>query len=194
MPQTSLTTEQIAKASDYLVETRDALVESATGLSASQWAFKPGSDDWSINQIVEHLVLIENAIQGVIGKMSEAPEAPPGFEAAQMDDLIVAKVPKRSGKTKSPPQLLPADRWNGPQALEQFVQCREQTLHLLSTSSFLALPLRGRVMPHPILGPWDGYHWIVATTAHCARHTAQIHELKAKPDFLQTFNAAATLQ
>jgi DinB superfamily len=194
MTQTSLTMEQIAKASDYLAETRDALVESATGLSTSEWAFKPGSDCWSINQIVEHLVLIENAIQGLIGKMSEAPEAPPGFEPLQMDDLIVATVPKRSGKAKSPPHLVPADRWNGPQALEQFVKSREQTLRLLSTATFLALPLRGRVRPHPIFGPWDGYHWILATAAHCARHTAQIHELKAEPDFLQTSDAAATLQ
>jgi hypothetical protein len=186
--------EQIAKASAYLVETRDALVESATGLSASQWAFKPRPDCWSINQIVEHLVLIENAIQGVIGKMSEAPEAPPGFEALPMDDLIVATVPKRAGKAKSPPHLLPADRWNGPQALEQFIQCRERTLQRLSSSSFLALPLRGRVMPHPIFGPWDGYHWILATAAHCARHTAQIHEVKAEPDFQQTSSAATTLQ
>jgi hypothetical protein len=106
----------------------------------------------------------------------------------------VAPVPKRSVKTKSPPQLLPADRWNGPQALEQFIQCREQTLQLLSASSFPALPLRGRVMPHPVFGSWDGYHWILAMAAHCARHTAQIHELKAEPDFLQTSSAAATLQ
>ncbi|MCU1308651.1 MAG: hypothetical protein JWN45_3346, partial [Acidobacteriaceae bacterium] len=33
--------EQIAKASRYLTETRDALLDSAAGLSPSQWDFKP---------------------------------------------------------------------------------------------------------------------------------------------------------
>lgn len=43
--------------------------------------------------------------------------------------------------------------------------------------------LRGHVIPHPFLGPWDGYQWILAAGAHGARHTAQIEEVKASAGF-----------
>jgi hypothetical protein len=194
MIPTSLTNEQIAIASRYLAETRDALAESTTGLSASQWTFKPVPELWSVDEIVEHLVLIESAIHGIVGKMSEAPEAPPGFEPAQTDDFILAELHKRTTKVKAPAQACPAHRWSGPEALRLFLDSREQTIQILSASSLPALSLRGHVVPHPLFGPWDGYQWLLATAGHCARHTAQIRELKASPGFLQMSDAVSTLQ
>jgi hypothetical protein len=191
---TSLTNQQIAKATSYLTETGAALAESTTGLSEPQWAFKPTPDGWSINGIVEHLVLIETAIQGVIGQMNEAPEAPSDFSAGQMDEIIVTTIPVRSTKANAPAHLHPAQRWSGPEAVEQFLKIRERTIQLLAPTSLAGLSLRGRVRPHPIFGAWDGYHWVLAIAAHCARHTGQIREIKETPDFLRTCSRAATLQ
>jgi hypothetical protein len=36
---------------------------------------------------------------------------------------------------------------------------------------------------HPVLGPLDGYEWILAAAAHSERHTKQILEVKADPNF-----------
>jgi DinB family protein len=191
---TALTNEQIARATSYLAETGAALTESATGLSDEQWAFKPTPDCWSINGIVEHLVVIETTIQGIVVQMNEAPEAAADFSAEQMDEIIVTTVPVRSRKTKAPPYLQPAQRWSGPEAVEEFLKVREKTLQLLTPASLAGLSLRGRVRSHPIFGAWDGYHWILATAAHCARHTGQIHEIKATADFLRTCSPAAALQ
>jgi hypothetical protein len=189
-----LTNEQIARATSYLTETGATLAESTTGLSDEQWAFKPVPDGWSINEIVEHLVLMETGIHRIIGQMNQAAEAPADFAAEQMDEIIVTTIPARAGKANAPPQVHPAQRWNGPEAVEQFLKMREQTIQLLTPSSLAGLSLRGRVRPHPIFGAWDGYHWILATAAHCARHIGQIREIKAAPDFLRTCSPAATLQ
>jgi DinB superfamily len=194
MIATTLTSEQIAKATNYLAETRAALTEATTGLSEEQWAFKPAPDCWSISEIVEHLVLIEIAIQGIIGEMNEAPEAPADFSAEQMDEIIVTAIPVRSGKRKAPPHLHPARRWSGPEAMEEFLRIREQTSQLLTPTSLAGLWLRGHVRPHPVFGAWDGYHWILAIAAHCARHTGQIREIKETLDFLRTCRPVAASQ
>jgi len=170
--------EQITKASRYLAETRDALVDSTAGLSPSQWDFKPAPDRWSIAEIIEHVVLIENRVHVIVGQMEDAPLSDPDSDLAKIDEFILAEVPQRSTKVQAPPQVSPTHRWSGQEALEQFVESREKTIQLLATSV-----LRGHVVPHPIFGPWDGYQWLVAAAAHSARHTDQIREVKADSKF-----------
>jgi DinB superfamily len=173
-----LTADQIDRASRYLTETRDALVETTTDLSPSQWDYKPAPDRWSIAEIVEHVTLVETRIHAIVERMSDAPEPAPGWEPAAVDDFIIAQVPDRSSKSQAPGPICPTQRWSGPEALEQFLEKREQTTRLLASS-----PLRGRVLPHPVLGPWDGYQWLLAAAAHSARHTEQIREVKACQHF-----------
>ena len=36
---------------------------------------------------------------------------------------------------------------------------------------------------HPALGSIDAYDWILMLAAHTERHTAQIKEIKADPNF-----------
>ena len=174
----TLAAEQIAEASRYLQDTRDALVDSVVGLSAQQWEFKPAPDCWSIAEIVEHLVIIEGRIHALIGRMGEAPEPPPEWDQGEMDARILREVPDRSAKVQAPAVLCPTEAWSRTEALERFFKTREQTIQLLSGPS-----LRGHVLPHPIMGFWDGYQWLVAVGAHGMRHTGQILEVKSAPNF-----------
>jgi hypothetical protein len=178
--ETGLTTEQITKASRHLAVTRGFLVESVSGLSPAQWDFKPGDDVWSIAEIMEHIVLIESSIHAIIENMSHAPEAAEQGNRSEMDDFILNEIPKRSRKGKSPAHACPTHRWSGPQALQHFIESREQTNRLLLTRR-----LREHVVPHPVFGPWDGYQWLLAAASHGARHTAQICEVKADGRFPQ---------
>jgi uncharacterized damage-inducible protein DinB len=176
----TLPAEQIAEAARYLRDTRDALVDSVAGLSAQQWEFKPTAERWSIGEIVEHLVLIEGRVHGIVGRMGEAPEPPAEWDQAQVDALVLREVPNRSIKVQAPAALCPTQGWGRTEALERFCQIREQTVQLLSSAA-----LRGHVLPHPLLGPWDGYQWLIAAGAHGLRHTGQILEVKASANFPQ---------
>jgi hypothetical protein len=180
LSENSLTTEEIITAARHLSVARGYLFESVSGLSDSQWNFRPDSDTWSIADNVEHLVLIEGRLHAIIGNMVNSPEAEPSHKESEMDDFIVSEVPKRSIKLKAPIPVCPANRWTGPEALESFIASREQTMQLLA-----APLLRGRVRAHPFFGPWDGYQWLMAVASHTIRHAGQICEVKAHPNYPQ---------
>ena len=155
-----LTADQIAEASRYLAVTRDTLVESAGRLSAAQSNFKPAPNHWSTAEIVEHVALIENRVHVIIERMSDAPAAAPDWEQAQVDAFILAEVPQRALKVAAPPPVCPCHGWSTPEAIDRFLENREETTSLLSSSS-----LRGHVVAHPIFGSWDGSQWIRSPTS-----------------------------
>ncbi len=178
--QLELTTEEIITASRHLAISRGCLVESVSGLCAAQWNFKPQNVAWSIAENMEHLVLFEGRVHAIIGNMGNAPESESDGQQSEMDNILLTEVPKRTIKVKAPLAVCPTCRWSGPEALQLFIASREQTMQLLA-----APLLRGRVMPHPFFGPWDGYQWLLAVGSHTARHTEQIREIKADRNFPQ---------
>ena len=175
----SITAAEREQAANYLAATRDDLAEAVRGLSDAQWNFKPAPDRWSIAEVMEHVAFIEDRIHEIIGKLGEAPADLPTREVKQVDAFVLHQVPSRSFKFQAPERIQPIGRWTGPVGLEHFLESRKKTIERLASAPHL----RGRVLPHPIFGFWDGYQWILAGAGHSARHTAQIHEVKATPGF-----------
>jgi hypothetical protein len=175
----SLGAEEKSRASDYLASTRDALLKAVDGLSFEQWRFKPAADRWSIAEFVEHLAISEGRAPALIARLSEAPAAEPGRKDSDIDESILAAVSKLTKRFNAPPALQPTGQHSPEHFLRQFLDDRAHTIRLLEVAPFL----RGRVLPHPVFGPLDGYQRILATAAHTARHTAQLLEVKAHPDF-----------
>ena len=166
-------------ASNYLASTRDALLEALSGLSDLQWKFRPAPDRWSIAEVMEHVAFIEGRIQEIIGNLGEAPADWPMREVKQVDEFVLYMIPSRELRVRAPERIRPIGRWTGPEALEHFLNGCKKTFELLVSAPHL----RGRVLPHPIFGAWDGYQWILAASAHTERHTKQILEVKADPGF-----------
>jgi hypothetical protein len=182
-----MNSEEKSKAAHYLASTRDNLVRAVTGLSDSQWDFKPAADRWSVAEILEHIVLVENRVHAIIGGMPAAPPAEPDRIDSQIDEVVLAKVPQRLAKVQAGPQVTPSRQWSPAETLKRFLDSRDETLRLLAS----APSLRGHVVPHPILGPWDGYQWILAAAAHGSRHTEQILEVKADAGFPDAHSATS---
>jgi hypothetical protein len=174
-----LSSDELSTATHYLNSTRDSLLEVLSGLSDPQWHFKPSPDRWSIAEILEHIVIVEGLVHARIGQMQDAPLSEPDRINSEVEETILTQVPKRSGKFQAPPPACPSHRWNPEETLARFVEGRTCTLQLLVE----APALRGHVIAHPFLGPWDGYQWILAAAAHGVRHTNQMLEVKACPGF-----------
>ncbi len=155
------------------------MVQAVKGLSAAQWNFKPAPDKWSIAQIVEHLALTEKFADSIFKQLPAAPAPEPGRNEKAIDAMVLSKVPDRSAKFQAPPPLVPTARVTGEDALKQFLASRQETVDFLKSTQ----DLRGHVVPHPVLGPLDGYQWTLLFAAHSARHTKQILEVKADPHF-----------
>ena len=162
-----------------LITSRDRLLESVRGLSETQWHFTPAPDRWSIAGVVEHVALIEGLIHGIVGRLDAAPDASPGRNDAEIDEFIRTEVPKREAKLEAPPMVRPTGTVAPEDSLRRFVEARARTIELFDSAPHL----RGRVLPHPAFGPWDGHQWLLAAGSHSARHTAQVLEIKADGSF-----------
>jgi uncharacterized damage-inducible protein DinB len=164
----------------YLSETRNGVVNAVKGLSEAQWKFKPAPDRWSVAEVVEHLALVEEMLtNNILANIDKAPPPNADRDVRQIDAMIVAKVPDRSTKLRAPEMITPTGRWTPDVALQHYVDGRAQTVTALKSSA----DLRQHAISHPVLGPLDGYEWVLAVAGHSARHLQQILEVKADPNF-----------
>jgi hypothetical protein len=167
----------------YLEKTKDGVVEATKGLSVAQWNFKPTPDRWSIAEVVEHLAAAEDLIRGLVQEQvmkspAIAPRDP--AELKKIDDGVLVQVPDRSHKMQAPEPLKPTNRFGSPEEAEKhFVESRGTTEAYLKS----ATELRIHAMDNPVGVKMDGYEWILLIGGHSERHTKQILEVKADPNF-----------
>ncbi|MGA9641619.1 MAG: DinB family protein [Terriglobales bacterium] len=178
-----LTPEERAAALKSLQATRDAFLQSISGLSEKQWKFKPAPDRWSIAEVSEHIAVSESMIFGFVqGKFVAGPPTPEKrAEVKFTDDQILTRVPDRSHKAQAPEFLQPTGRFaNREQVTKAFEDARAKTMDYVKTTQD---DLRDHFGPHPAFGTLDAYQWILLISAHSERHTKQIEEVKADPNF-----------
>jgi hypothetical protein len=163
----------------YLEQTRDGIIAATKDLSEAQWKFKAAPDKWSVAETMEHIALGEDYMFGyVTDTVMKAPAGAPDRDVAKMDGLVLQMVPDRSNKRQAPPPLVPTGRWTPAEALDHFLKSRARTIEFMRTTP----DLRQHVADSP-LGPLDGYEWLLFIGAHSERHTKQMLEVKASPDF-----------
>ncbi|MEO8353197.1 MAG: DinB family protein [Chthoniobacteraceae bacterium] len=179
----TLTKEERDRAIDYLKETQKDFLAATEGLSDAQWKFKAAPDRWSIAETAEHIGITEQTIWGLVsGKMMKSPATPEkAAEAKGKDEIILTKVPDRTRKAQAPEQLKPTGRWATRTALvKEFEDTRSQEIAYLKETKE---DLRNHFEEHPFLKTIDAYQWLLLNGAHCKRHTAQILEVKADPNY-----------
>lgn len=177
----ALSTADREKALNYLDQTRDGVVAATKGLSEAQMKFKPAPDRWSIEEIVEHITVAEGfLLANTQDKIMKAPEGAPDRDHVKIDSMVLAMVPDRSHKAQAPGQMVPTGSWTGAEAVDQFLKARAKTIEFLENTP----GLRDHVVSSPPLNqPMDAYEWILFIAAHSERHTKQIIEVKADPNF-----------
>lgn len=176
----SLTQADRDRGVKYLEQTRDGVTAAIKGLSETQLKFKPAPDRWSIAETLEHIALVEDAIfQNVTEKVMKAPAGQASRDTAKTDAAIMAMVPDRSHKVTAPPEFVPTGRWTASEALDHFQQSRAKTIAYLESTQ----GLREHVADSPLGQPMDAYEWLLFMAGHSERHTKQIEEVKADPNF-----------
>jgi uncharacterized damage-inducible protein DinB len=179
----TLTAQERESALKDLQRTHDKFLQSIAGLSQKQWTFKPGPDRWSVAEVAEHIAVSESAIFGLVQKqLMTSPAAPEKREQVKgKDEIVLQRIPDRSHKAQAPEFLRPTGRWATEAALAQaFEESRKATMDYVRTTND---DLRDHFFDHPALGTMDGYQWLLLISAHSERHTAQIEEVKADPNF-----------
>jgi uncharacterized damage-inducible protein DinB len=179
---TPLTAEERAFALQQFQTTRDNFLKSISGLSQKQWKFKPAPDRWSVAEVAEHITIVESTIFGLEQKIMQSPATPEKREQAKgKDQIIVTRLLDRSHKATAPEILRPTNRWATEADLTKaFEDARKSNMDYIRTTND---DLRDHFFDHSVFGSLDAYQWMLFISAHSARHTEQIEEVKADPNF-----------
>jgi hypothetical protein len=167
----------------YLESTKKGVMDATKGLTDAQWNFRAAPDRWSIAEVMEHLAAAEDMIRGMDQEqVMKSPVISPRDpeELKKIDATVLAQVPDRSHRIQAPDPLKPTNRFGSPaEAEKHFLESRLLTEEYLKT----ARDLRAHAVDSPMGVKLDGYEWVLLIAAHSERHTKQILEVKADPNF-----------
>lgn len=166
----------------YFNETTAELEKQVSGLSEAQLQFKPAPDKWSISQCLEHIIRSERMIFDMAKKgLDQDPQPERRKEIKLTDDNLKNALTDRSHKYQAPKELQPEGIYKDVKtALTDFTAARQPVIDYIKKAD--AEDLRNHVSDSPT-GPIDGYQALMFIAAHSARHTKQIAEIKANPNF-----------
>jgi len=179
----TLTKEERDRAVEYLKQTQKDFLAAIDGVSEAQWKFKAAPDRWSIAETAEHIAVTEDTVWKLVSeKIMKSPAAPE--KRAQVkgkDETVLTMIPDRSTKAQAPERLKPTGKWATRAALvKDFEATRSKEIAYLSETKE---DLRSHFEEHPFVKTLDAYQWLLLNGAHAKRHTAQILEVKADPNF-----------
>lgn len=175
----SLTEAEKKEGLTHLDRTRTGVVEATRGLSEGQWKFKPNPDRWSVAEVLEHIVVTEEFLLRNTHEVMQAPAGKPDRDYKGLDKLVLKAIADRTQKAQAPEPVQPSGRWSPHATLDNFLKARARTTEFLKSTP----GLRDHVADSPLGQPLDAYQWLLYISAHCERHTKQILEVKAHPNF-----------
>ena len=182
-PET-LTQQERNFAMSHLNATRKRFHDSLASLSKAQWNFKPAPDRWSIAECAEHIAVSEDFLFGLLTEeFMKSPVAPPGKRVAtkENDEKVLQFSTDRSQKAQAPDPLRPSGRFaTAAEVLRAFNQSRDRTVAYIENTQE---DLRSHVMPFDTIQAIDAYQLVLLISGHSSRHTAQIDEVKAAPNY-----------
>ena len=178
----TLTPQEREFALQQFQTSRDNFLKSIAGLSQKQWTFKPAPDRWSIAEVAEHITVSESTIFSVVQKAMQSPAAPEKREQVKgKEQILLQRMPDRSHKAQAPEILRPTGRFaTEADLVKAFEQARAANMEYVRTTND---DLHDHFFDHPAFGTLDGYQWLLLISLHSTRHTEQIQEVKADPNF-----------
>jgi uncharacterized damage-inducible protein DinB len=167
---------------NYLDTERSSLREAVELVPAARRDESPGTDRWSVGQVLQHLVMIEKRIgRGMTKWVVDARAGGLGPEtetSSVMNSLPLELIADRTERKSAPEQVSPRGDLNATAAWTALEQTRAALRAAALAGDGLAL---GEVIqPHLVLGPINLYQWLLFVGGHEVRHTAQVREIAAE--------------
>jgi hypothetical protein len=161
---------------DNLTRSKDELLKETEGLSVEQWNFKENPDEWSINQVVEHLALYELifmndiAVALQIGPFAKNTHYAPDSLFMDQDPLDLKKN-KTADFTKPFSYTVPIGNNKGSNNLIWVTKMRQETIDFVKSEN------RNLRIYYVNFGP-NIHQKCVMIFSHSNRHLRQIKRVK----------------
>ena len=180
----AITSDERTYLLDQLEQSKKGVLASISGLTQSQWTFKPAPSVWSVQECAEHIILAEDFIFGGVQQILKSPAVDrPANSNAEYDRKLTVGVQDRSRKANAPEPITPTAKFATPaDAAREFTARRDKTIAYAKSTND---ELRIHVGPGPT-GPMDAYQFLLLIAAHSARHTAQIKEVEGNAAYPKT--------
>jgi hypothetical protein len=167
----------------YMNDTKEDFVKQLTGLSDAQLNFRAAPGRWTIAEIAEHIIVVEQALMG----MFNAPNAKTAVACDNVpriaDTALILAITNRLQKFQAPEQVRPNGRWKTREDLiANFEKTRAATIEYLKANK---ADLRSTFVQSP-MGTIDSLQGLLFLTGHGDRHLLQLKEVKADPKYPKT--------
>src|SRR5579871_4396725 len=97
-----LSESELRQAHLYLQQTSKGVAGAIKLLSEEQWRYKPAPESWSIAEIVDHVIFVQEYVLGPLRvALSSAPAPAPGRDPAIVDAIVIQQLPVRLAKFSS---------------------------------------------------------------------------------------------
>jgi hypothetical protein len=155
-----------------LKEGKERLRESVASIRPADGYHRPTPDRWSVVEIIEHVVLAEDAMFHMAAIAFTEALGPPDYTR---DAKLIRWGQNRARRYDAPAGMAPKGRFPTlAAAMDAFEESRRRTEDYVNTTSD---DLRNRTAPHPV-GPIDAYQCFILLALHSLRHADQIREVR----------------
>jgi uncharacterized damage-inducible protein DinB len=178
----TLTKKERRFAKDHLKDTKKELIKTVNGLSAAQLSFRADSTRWSVEDCLKHIAMAEMGIwKAVTDGLSQPPNPEKRADIKMTDEQLVKGIQDRSSKFQAPEPLQPKNTSfkSAAEALASFKENRNKLINYVDDTQE---DMRNHVISFPV-GVMDAYQLVLFISAHSSRHTLQIKEIIADPNF-----------
>jgi|SRR5436190_368303 len=182
LKDSTISQKERKSATNLMKETKADVLKSVKGLSDAQLNFKAAPDRWSVKECVYHIAIAEKNLWDMLeGAMKTAANPEKRPEIKLTDDQLIKIMEDRRNKVKTVPPFEPQ---NTPykslnEALNDFKDRRASHIKYLKSTTE---DLRSHVVQMPF-GSIDCYQLSLMIASHSNRHTQQLNEVKADPNF-----------
>jgi hypothetical protein len=156
-----------AGAEAIVQEGQDALLLAVSDLTERQAAYKPSADDWSVLELMAHVVSTKLIVAGLCRNLSEG-HWPPGigaeFEEESAQDGVTVRTCATLAEARAAAQAAHDD-------LIAFIRDRYETADTETR------------FKHFVFGPLNAREWAIFQRIHDGDHTPQIASIKTTPGF-----------
>jgi hypothetical protein len=170
--------KNVAKLFQKLETSRLTILSLTEGFSEQQLNFKPSPQEWSMAQVIKHLVMTETQILQYVQRRMEKGGLYDADFKSWMRYMLVKLALRYRKKIKAPKQVAqPPDQLNPSQVKQEWEQLRQQWQKTLAG---LPPEMVGKnVFRHPLAGDMSIGHTLGFMEEHVRHHMAQIRRIRA---------------
>ncbi len=171
---------------ESIARDRLGLLEAVKDLAPEQTDFRPAPGSWSIDDVLHHLALAEEASAKLMSffreraaKEAVGPDPSPESSVLSSIESLLGRAGDQ--KASAPDRVTPRSKVEAPLAIARLESARSRILEgFESLSSLDGAKLTYR---HPFFGELDLYQWLLVGGWHERRHTRQIERIKSDSRF-----------